>query len=184
MSKSHIEWTEITWNPTTGCTKVSAGCKNCYAESFAKRLHGMGVAKYKNGFKLTLHPDLLDYPKRIKDHRIIFVNSMSDLFHKDIPLDYLQKIFKTMNECPQHIFQVLTKRAEQLEELSSKLNWTDNIWMGVTVENELTKFRINHLRKTKAKIKFLSLEPLLSALPNLNLKGIDWVIVGGESGPK
>jgi protein gp37 len=133
---------------------------------------------------LTLHPDLIDYPKRIKDSRIIFVNSMSDLFHKDIPLEFIQRVFKTMNECPQHIFQVLTKRAERLEELSPYLNWTDNIWLGVTVENESVKYRINHLRKTKAKIKFLSLEPLLSPLQNLNLKKIDWVIVGGESGRK
>jgi len=184
MSNSHIEWTEITWNPATGCTKVSSGCKNCYAEAFAKRLQGMGVDKYKNGFNLTLHPDTLDYPKRIKSKKIIFVNSMSDLFHKDIPFEYIQKIFKTMNECPQHIFQVLTKRAERLEELSPYLTWTDNIWMGVTVEDEKAKFRIKHLKKTKAKIKFLSLEPLLSPLKNLDLKKINWVIVGGESGWK
>jgi protein gp37 len=184
MKRSFIEWTEITWNPTTGCTKVSSGCKNCYAETFAKRLKGMGVEKYKNGFELNLHPDLIDYPKRIKDSRIIFVNSMSDLFHKDIPLEFIQRVFKTMNECPQHIFQVLTKRAERLEELSPYLNWTDNIWMGVSVEDNKVIDRIANLKNTPAKIKFLSLEPLLSSIPNLNLKGIDWVIVGGESGTK
>jgi protein gp37 len=184
MQLSKIEWTEVTWNPTTGCNKVSAGCKNCYAESFSKRLKGMGIKKYKNGFKLTLHPDVLQFPKKLKKPHKIFVNSMSDLFHEKIPLDFIQKVFKVMNECPQHIFQVLTKRAERLEELSPFLNWTDNIWMGVTVENAQVSNRIKHLTKTKAKIKFLSLEPLLSALPNLNLKNINWVIVGGESGRK
>jgi protein gp37 len=184
MPLSKIEWTEVTWNPTTGCNKVSAGCKNCYAESFSKRLKGMGIEKYKNGFKLTLHPDVLDFPKRLRKPHKIFVNSMSDLFHEKIPLDFIQKVFKVMNECPQHIFQVLTKRAERLEEFSPFLNWTDNIWIGVTVENAQVINRIKHLTKTKAKIKFLSLEPLLGALPDLNLKKIDWVIVGGESGRK
>ena len=184
MQLSKIEWTEITWNPTTGCNKVSAGCKNCYAESFSKRLKGMGIEKYKNGFKLTLHPDVLQFPKKLKKPHKIFVNSMSDLFHERIPLSFIQKVFKVMNECPQHIFQVLTKRAERLEELSPFLNWTDNIWMGVTVENVQVQNRIKNLVKTKAKIKFLSLEPLLSALADLSLKKIDWVIVGGESGRK
>jgi protein gp37 len=184
MSISKIEWTEVTWNPTTGCNKVSAGCKNCYAESFSKRLKGMGIDKYKNGFKLTLHPDVLDFPKKLRKPHKIFVNSMSDLFHEKIPLEFIQKVFKVMSDCPQHIFQVLTKRAERLEELSPFLNWTDNIWMGVSVEDEKVKHRIDNLVKTDAKIKFLSLEPLLGPLPKLKLKKIDWVIVGGESGRK
>ncbi|MBI5403788.1 MAG: phage Gp37/Gp68 family protein [Ignavibacteriae bacterium] len=184
MPLSKIEWTEVTWNPTTGCNKVSAGCKNCYAESFSKRLKGMGIDKYKNGFKLTLHPDVLDFPKRLRKPHKIFVNSMSDLFHEKIPLEFIQKVFKVMSDCPQHIFQVLTKRAERLEELSPFLNWTDNIWMGVSVEDEKVQHRIDNLVKTNAKIKFLSLEPLLGPLPKLKLKKIDWVIVGGESGRK
>jgi len=184
MPLSKIEWTEVTWNPTTGCNKVSAGCKNCYAESFSKRLKGMGIDKYKNGFKLTLHPDVLDFPKKLRKPHKIFVNSMSDLFHEKIPLEFIQKVFKVMSDCPQHIFQVLTKRAKRLEELSPFLNWTDNIWMGVSVEDEKVKHRIDNLIKTDAKIKFLSLEPLLGPLPKLKLKKIDWVIVGGESGRK
>ena len=184
MPLSKIEWTEVTWNPTTGCNKVSAGCKNCYAESFSKRLKGMGIDKYKNGFKLTLHPDVLDFPKRLRKPHKIFVNSMSDLFHEKIPLEFIQKVFKVMSDCPRHIFQVLTKRAERLEELSPYLNWTDNIWMGVSVEDEKVMHRIDNLVKTNAKIKFLSLEPLLGPLPKLKLKKIDWVIVGGESGSK
>ncbi|WP_428657619.1 DUF5131 family protein [Runella sp.] len=183
MANSSIEWTEKTWNPTTGCTKISQGCKFCYADSFAKRLHSMGVDKYRNGFKLTLHPTVLNEPRKWKAS-IIFVNSMSDLFHEDVPLKYIQEVFKVMNECPQHQFQVLTKRAERLEELSSLLNWTENIWAGVSVENQETMFRIGHLQKTGAFIKFLSCEPLLQNLPNLNLNSIDWVIVGGESGFK
>jgi protein gp37 len=184
MSLSKIEWTEVTWNPTTGCNKVSAGCKNCYAEAFSKRLKGMGIDKYKNGFKLTLHPDVIDFPKKLKKPHKIFVNSMSDLFHEKIPLEFIQKVFKVMNECPYHIFQVLTKRAERLEKLSPSLTWTDNIWMGVSVENEKVQHRIDNLIKTNAKIKFLSLEPLLGSLPNLKLDKINWVIVGGESGVK
>lgn len=182
MSKTKIEWTEMTWNPTTGCNKLSEGCKFCYAESFAKRLQAMGVEKYKNGFRLTLQPDVLELPKKWKEPKIIFVNSMSDLFHKNIPFIYIKKIFDVMNECPQHIFQVLTKRSDRVLELSSELNWTQNIWMGVSVENEKVRFRVNDLRKTNAMIKFLSLEPLLGPLPKLNLKKIDWVIVGAESG--
>lgn len=184
MQLSKIEWTEVTWNPTTGCNKVSAGCKNCYAESFSKRLKGMGIDKYKNGFRLTLHPDVLDFPKKLRKPHKIFVNSMSDLFHEKIPLEFIQKVFKVMSDCPQHIFQVLTKRAQRLEELSPYLNWTDNIWMGVSVEDEKVMHRIDNLIKTNAKIKFLSLEPLLGPLPKLKLKKIDWVIVGGESGRK
>lgn len=184
MSKSKIEWTEITWNPTTGCNKVSAGCKNCYAEIFAKRLKAMGSQKYRKGFDLTLHPDVLEEPKKYRSSKVIFVNSMSDLFHDDIPLSFLKKVFEVMNDTPQHIYQVLTKRAERLEKIADEFNWTDNIWMGVSVEDKRVKDRIKFLKNTPAKIKFLSLEPLLGPLPKLNLKGINWVIVGGESGRK
>lgn len=184
MAISKIEWTEMTWNPTTGCTKISPGCKNCYAENMSSRLQAMGVEKYKNGFELTLHPNELNKPYNWKKPKIIFVNSMSDLFHEKVPLDYIQKVFKVMNDCSQHIFQVLTKREERLLELNSKLNWTPNIWMGVSVENADYAFRINYLQRTTAKVKFLSLEPLLGPVNNLNLESIDWVIVGGESGPK
>lgn len=184
MSKSKIEWTEITWNPTTGCDKVSAGCKNCYAEIFAKRLEAMGSQKYRNGFKLTLHPDVINEPKKWKSPKKIFVNSMSDLLHDDIPITFLKEVFEVMNDTPHHIYQVLTKRAERIEKISANFKWTPNIWMGVSVEDERVKFRIQHLKNTPAKIKFLSLEPLLGPLPNLDLEGIDWVIVGGESGKK
>ncbi len=186
MAKSSIEWTQMTWNPTTGCNKISAGCKFCYALTMSKRLKAMGLEKYKNGFKLTVHPDSLNIPYTWKTPKVVFVNSMSDLFHKDIPLSYLKKVFKVMNENPQHTFQVLTKRSDILEEYDSRneLNWTPNIWMGVSVEDDRVINRIDHLRKIKAKIKFLSLEPLIGPLADLNLKHIDWVIVGGESGFK
>lgn len=184
MTQSKIEWTEITWNPTTGCNKVSAGCKNCYAEIFAKRLQAMGNQKYKNGFEFTIHPDVLKEPLKWRTPKLVFVNSMSDLFHENISLSFLKEIFKVMNNTPQHTYQVLTKRAKRLEKISKELEWTDNIWMGVTVENDDEINRIQSLKKTPAKIKFLSLEPLLGSLNNLNLKGIDWVIVGGESGIK
>lgn len=186
MAKSSIEWTEMTWNPTTGCNKISAGCKFCYAETMSKRLKAMGQPKYRDGFKLALHPDSLDVPYTWKNPKTVFVNSMSDLFHKDIPVEFIQSVFKVMNENPIHTFQVLTKRSEILCALdnSDKLKWTPNIWMGVSVENEKVIQRIDHLRSTKALVKFLSLEPLIGPLPRLNLKGIDWVIVGGESGPK
>jgi protein gp37 len=186
MAKSSIEWTEMTWNPTTGCNKVSAGCKHCYAETMSKRLKAMGQVKYRNGFKLTLHPDALTIPYTWKNPRIVFVNSMSDLFHKSISQEFKQSVFKVMNENPIHTFQVLTKRSDILLELDKNhiLKWTPNIWMGVSVENEKVMQRIDHLRKTRAMVKFLSLEPLLGPLPELNLSGIDWVIVGGESGPK
>jgi protein gp37 len=183
MAKSTIEWTESTWNPITGCTKISAGCKNCYASILAKRLHAMGQKKYQNGFLPTMHPDTLNDPFKWKNGKLVFVNSMSDSFHKEFPLTFIQQMFSVMNETPRHTYQVLTKRAERLEEFSTFLNWTDNIWMGVSVENEKTIDRIDHLRKTKAKVKFLSCEPLIGPLPNINLEGIDWVIVGGESGP-
>ncbi len=181
--KSAIEWTEATWNPTTGCTKISLGCKNCYAERLALRLQAMGNPKYANGFRLTLHEDALDIPLRWKKPRLIFVNSMSDLFHEDIPPDFIRRVFETMQKAHWHIFQVLTKRAERLAELAPQLPWPPNVWMGVTVEEQRYTYRIDLLRTVPAAVRFLSLEPLLGPLPNLNLKGIHWVIVGGESGP-
>lgn len=184
MSSSKIEWTETTWNPTTGCTKISSGCANCYAEKMAVRLKAMGTPKYTNGFKVTLHEDCLSEPYSWKKPKVIFVNSMSDLFHEDIPFEFIEKVFKVMNENPQHIFQVLTKRAELVLEYSPKLNWTSNIWMGVTVEDSMAKSRIEYLKQTSAAIKFLSCEPLISDLGKLDLENINWVIVGGESGPK
>ena len=184
MAQSSIEWTEMTWNPTTGCNKVSAGCKFCYAEVMSKRLEAMGVEKYKNGFQLSIHEDALQIPFTWKSPKVVFVNSMSDLFHDDVPLDFIKKVFEVMNKNPQHIFQVLTKRAERLLELNKEFYWTKNIWMGVSVENEKVMPRIDYLRKTNATVKFLSCEPLIGELPNLNLERIDWVIVGGESGRK
>jgi len=182
MAQSSIEWTELTWNPTTGCTKISAGCKFCYAEVMAKRLQAMGVEKYKDAFKVRTHPDALNIPYSWKSPKKVFVNSMSDLFHPEISLAFIKKVFKVMNECPQHIFQVLTKRSDRLLELHEKLNWSKNIWMGVSVEDDRVTNRIDDLRNTNAKIKFLSLEPLIGPLPDLNLENIDWAIVGGESG--
>jgi protein gp37 len=184
MAQSSIEWTEMTWNPTTGCTKVSSGCKFCYAEIMSKRLQAMGIEKYKDAFKIRVHEDQLSLPYTWKSSKVVFVNSMSDLFHHDIPVDFIKKVFKVMNENPNHVFQVLTKRADRLLELHKELKWTHNIWMGVSVENELVTNRINFLRKTDAKVKFLSCEPLIGPLTSLNLKKIDWVIVGGESGHK
>ncbi|HEX9927977.1 MAG TPA: phage Gp37/Gp68 family protein [Pyrinomonadaceae bacterium] len=183
-AKSPIEWTESTWNPVTGCNKISAGCKNCYAEKLSYRLKAMGQPNYANGFKLTLQPHMLELPLKWKKPQTIFVNSMSDLFHVDVPLDYIQSVFNVMNRAHWHRFQVLTKRADRVAELSDFLNWSENIWMGVSVENKNYVQRIDYLRQTKAHIKFLSLEPLLSPLKNLNLSDIDWVIVGGESGFK
>lgn len=183
MAQSKIEWTESTWNPLTGCNKISPGCKHCYAERMAKRLHAMGQPNYANGFKLTMHPQALEKPLEWKTPQVIFVNSMSDLFHKEVPLDFIQSVFDVMKRAHWHQFQILTKRSERLMELSPQLEWTDNIWMGVSVENADYTFRIDHLRKTGAKIKFLSVEPLLGPIPKMNLKGINWVIVGGESGP-
>lgn len=182
MANSSIEWTEMTWNPTTGCNKISAGCKFCYAEVMTRRLKAMGQEKYKDGFKLRIHPDTLGIPYTWNSPKVVFVNSMSDLFHKDVPLSFIKDVFEVMNDNPQHVFQVLTKRAERLFEVHKELKWTHNIWMGVSVENEKVVDRINFLRRTRAKTKFLSLEPLIGALPNLDLKKIDWVIVGGESG--
>ena len=184
MSQSSIEWTEQTWNPVTGCSKISPGCKFCYAEKFAARLQSMGAENYKNGFKLTIHPRMVEKPLEWKKPSIIFVNSMSDLFHENVPDSFIFKVFETMNKATWHQFQVLTKRPERVLEMNKKLKWTKNIWMGTSVENINYIDRIEILRKTSAKIKFLSLEPLLSALPSMNLKKIDWVIVGGESGFK
>lgn len=184
MAQSSIEWTEMTWNPTTGCTKISAGCKYCYAEVMARRLQAMGIDKYKKGFNLQMHEDSLLTPYEWKSPKIVFVNSMSDLFHKDTPLEFIKKVFFTMNNCPQHTFQVLTKRSDILLKYHKELNWTPNIWMGVSIEDERVKYRIDDLRKTDTRIKFLSCEPLIGPLPKLNLKKIDWVIVGGESGRK
>ena len=181
--KSAIGWTEATWNPTTGCTKISLGCKNCYAERLALRLQAMGNPKYANGFQLTLHEDALELPLRWKKPRKIFVNSMSDLFHEEIPLDFIQRVFQTMQQAHWHIFQILTKRAERMAELAPQLPWPPNVWMGVTVEEQRYTHRIDLLRTVPAAVRFLSLEPLLGPLPNLNLNGIHWVIVGGESGP-
>jgi protein gp37 len=180
---SKIEWTEATWNPVTGCDKISPGCKNCYAERLALRLRAAGTTQYQNGFLLTLHPKALEIPVSWKKPRVIFVNSMSDLFHKNVPLAFIKQVFAVMQSTPQHQFQILTKRAERLLELDDQLQWVDNVWMGVSVESSEYLFRIEHLKKTAAKIKFLSLEPLLGPLPHLDLEGIDWVIVGGESGP-
>lgn len=182
MASSSIEWTEMTWNPTTGCDKISQGCKFCYAEIMSKRLKAMGIEKYKDNFEIRIHPEALRIPYTWKKSKVVFVNSMSDLFHDGIPLEYIKKVFKVMNENPQHVFQVLTKRAERLLEVSSELKWTHNIWMGVSVEDQKVIDRIDYLRDTNARVKFLSIEPLLGALPNLNLSNIDWVIVGGESG--
>jgi len=185
MAQSSIEWTELTWNPTTGCTKISQGCKFCYAEIMTRRLKAMGQEKYKDGFRIIkTHPETLKIPYTWKNSKVVFVNSMSDLFHEDVPLEFIKDVFKVMNENPQHIFQVLTKRAERLSEIHKELKWSHNIWMGVSVENIDVEFRIDLLRKTKAKTKFLSLEPLIGPLNKLNLKKIDWVIVGGESGFK
>ena len=182
MAESSIEWTEMTWNPTTGCTKISAGCKHCYAELMAKRLQAMGVDKYKNGFEIAVHKDALNAPYSWKGSKLVFVNSMSDLFHPKIPLDFIQRVFDVMNNNPQHIFQILTKRADRLFAVHEELKWTENIWMGVSIEDARVVDRIDFLRKTNAKIKFLSCEPLIGPLVNLNLDKIDWVIVGGESG--
>ena len=182
-ARSRIEWTHRTWNPTTGCTKISPGCAHCYAQRMAARLQSIGQRKYANAFRLTLHEDLLDAPLQWKRPHSVFVNSMGDLFHKDVPVEFIMRVFDVMRRAHQHRFQVLTKRSERLLELSPILPWPPNIWAGVTVENSDYAYRIDHLRKTGAAIKFLSIEPLLGPLPGLDLEGIDWVLVGGESGP-
>jgi protein gp37 len=182
-STSSIEWTEMTWNPVTGCLKVSQGCKHCYAERMAKRLQAMGSERYENGFEPTLHYDLIDLPRRWKKPRVIFVNSMSDLFQDDVPDAFIQAVFATMEACPQHTFQILTKRSERVRELGATLPWPSNVWMGVSVEDARVIDRITDLAAIPAKVRFLSCEPLIGPLENLPLDGIHWVIVGGESGP-
>ena len=182
-ANSHIEWTEATWNPMTGCTKISPGCRNCYAKRMAVRLQAIGQPNYRNGFELTLHEHMLAAPLKWKKSRTVFVNSMSDLFHEDVPLDFIREVFLVMHGANWHHYQILTKRSGRLLSLNNNLIWAPHIWMGVSVESEKYTYRIDHLRQTDANVKFLSLEPLLGPLPSLDLRGIDWVIVGGESGP-
>ena len=183
MATTSIEWSDCTWNPLTGCTKISPGCTHCYAERMSKRLKLMGQPNYQNEFALTLHPHMLDVPLRWKTPKRVFVNSMSDLYHKDVPEEFVRRVFDTMNRANWHQYQILTKRADRLEELSPHLPWAPHIWQGVSVENADYTFRIDHLRRTAAHVKFLSSEPLLGPIPDLNLEGVHWVIVGGESGP-
>lgn len=180
---STIEWTEATWNPVTGCTKISPGCKFCYAERMAHRLQAMGQDRYRNAFKLTLQPDALETPLNWRKPRVIFVNSMSDLFHKDVPFEYIKRCFSVMEEASQHTFQILTKRPERVAEIANELPWPDNVWMGTSVENKDYLWRVDSLRDVPAKTRFLSVEPLLGPIPRLALRKIHWVIVGGESGP-
>ncbi len=180
---SKIEWTETTWNPVTGCTKISHGCKLCYAERMAKRLQAMGVEKYRRGFEVVVHESVLREPLKWKKPSLVFVNSMSDLFHKAVSSEYVQSVFDVMNQASQHTFQVLTKRPGRVKQLNAKLDWTPNIWLGTSIESERWLHRLDLLKATDAHTKFLSLEPLLGPMPNLELSGIQWVIVGGESGP-
>ncbi len=189
---SGIEWTESTWNPTTGCDRVSPGCDNCYALTLAKRLKAMGSKKYQKdgdprtsgpGFGLTLHPEALDLPRSWRRPRAIFVDSMSDLFHPDVPLEFIERVFSVMTDTPQHTYQILTKRSKRLRDLAGELDWPPNVWMGVSIESDRYRFRADHLRDVPAAIRFLSLEPLLGPLNDLDMSGIHWVIVGGESGP-
>ncbi|RLA83543.1 MAG: hypothetical protein DRG78_04070 [Epsilonproteobacteria bacterium] len=184
MAQSKIEWTGSTWNPITGCSKYTSGCNNCYAEKMAIRLKNMGLNKYKNAFSLTLHPENIEDPLSMKKPQTIFVCSMSDIFHEDVPDDFILQLFEVMNKAHWHTFQVLTKRAERITELNNKIKWTKNIWLGTTVESFDVINRIDYIRSSNAYIKFLSIEPLLTAIPDMNLKNIDWVIVGGESGPQ
>jgi protein gp37 len=180
---SSIEWTQMTWNPVTGCTKVSQGCKHCYAERLAWRLQAMGADRYRNGFQVTMHEDLLDVPFHWREPRLVFVNSMSDLFHEVIPLSFIRRVFDTMNRCPHHTFQILTKRSRRLSELAPLLGWPPNVWMGVSVEDERVLHRVIDLQRVPSAVRFLSCEPLIGPLPHLPLDGIHWIIVGGESGP-
>jgi protein gp37 len=184
MKSTKIEWTDKTWNPITGCTKKSAGCAHCYAEVMTRRLKAMNLEKYKNGFELTLHEDELSQPLKWKGSHNIFVCSMSDIFHEDVPFDFVDKIIDIITQTPQHRYQILTKRANRMTEYFANKTIPNNIWFGVTVECVSTKNRIDKLRNLNASIKFLSCEPLLEDLGELDLNGIDWVIVGGESGPK
>lgn len=179
-----IEWTEETWNPITGCTKCSAGCEHCYAATFARRLQAMGMSRYRNGFEVTIHRDLFQKPLEWKKSKMIFVNSMSDLFHEDISKKDILAIFDTMNKAKHHTFQVLTKRSKRLLELSENIKWTNNIWMGVSIETKATISRAEDLKQTGAQIKFISAEPLLESISEIDLNKIDWLIVGGESGPQ
>jgi len=181
--QSAIEWTEATWNPLTGCDKISPGCTHCYAERMSLRLKLMGQPNYRNGFDLTLHPHALELPLKWKKPQRIFVNSMSDLFHKDVPAEFIQQVFATMRQASWHRFQILTKRSDRLAEISRDIDWPPNVWMGVSVESTEYAFRIDHLRGVGAKVRFLSIEPLLGPIPQLDLRDIHWVIVGGESGP-
>lgn len=180
---SSIEWTDATWNPVTGCTKISPGCKNCYAERMAKRLHSMGQDRYRNCFQVTLQHDLISQPQKWTKPKTIFVNSMSDLFHKNVPFSFIKEIFQTMKNTPWHTYQILTKRAHRLEQVAEKLEWSKNIWVGVSVEGQNFTDRIHHLKNVPAHVRFLSIEPLVSPINNLPLERVDWVIVGGESGP-
>ncbi len=184
MTSSKIEWTDSTWNPITGCTKISAGCQNCYAARMSGRLKSMGSPRYKNGFEVTIHEDLFDQPLRWKGSKTIFVNSMSDLFHESIPDEIILDLFDVMKKAKQHTFQILTKRADRLVEISEKIKWPKNVWMGITVESEEYSQRIEQIKKVPAAIRFISFEPLLSGIDaRHSLRGIDWIIVGGESGP-
>jgi len=192
VKRTTIEWTEVTWNPTTGCDRISAGCDNCYALTLAKRLKAMGSDKYKNdgdprtsgpGFGLTIHADVLGQPYSWRTPRLVFVNSMSDLFHARVPLDFIRQVFEVIADTPQHTYQILTKRSTRLRKIADRLTWPENLWMGVSVENAQALFRVDDLREVPARVRFLSCEPLLGPLGDLDLTGIGWVIAGGESGP-
>ena len=182
-TNSRIEWTQTTWNPVTGCTKISQGCKHCYADRMSRRLQAMGVPKYRDGFAVAVHSQALRDPLRWRKPRLVFVNSMSDLFHQAVPTAFVEAVFAVMNAAPQHTFQVLTKRPSRVQSLDSRLHWTPNIWLGTSIESDDWLGRLDYLRETGAHTKFLSLEPLLGPLPSLTLDGVDWVIAGGESGP-
>lgn len=183
MAESKIEWTQHTWNPVTGCTKISPGCKNCYAETMSRRLKAMGATGYANGFELTLHHDRLDQPRRRSLATTYFVNSMSDLFHEGVPDSFIEQVLKTCRECPQHTFQILTKRAERLRRFFNRRTCPKNVWLGVSVEDQKYGLpRVDELRRARAETRFLSIEPLLEEISNIDLTGISWVIVGGESG--
>lgn len=184
MARSAIEWTESTWNPVTGCTKISPGCNHCYAERMSRRLKAMGHPNYVNGFKPTIHENVLNLPLKWERPQLVFVNSMSDLFHEAVPFDFILKVFYVMAEASHHRFQILTKRSERLMSLAPMLPWSQNVWMGVSVEDREHKYRIDHLRETAAYVKFISFEPLLGPIGYFDLEGIDWIIVGGESGPR
>ena len=182
-TRSSIEWTQVTWNPVTGCTKISHGCRHCYAERMSKRLQAMGLEKYRRGFSVATHPETLGEPLTWRKPRIVFVNSMSDLFHDAVPAKFIESVFEVMNQASQHTFQILTKRPTRVVRLDKWLRWTSNIWLGTSIESERWIGRLAALSETGAQTKFLSLEPLLGPLSNLDLHGVDWVIVGGESGP-